>query len=461
LPAASTSGALGDVAVDDHNNTTNLTVPIVVLDQPNDLLGIEPGQGGVPGAIGRDVSVTLQNANSIYGIQFDYIFDETQVEVVDVVQTERLGGLGLWYSFPEPGHIIVLVLSGGLDPIPQGQGPIVRFVTDVATNAIFGRTTVALDSAVEVIDSVGTSKGLVTEAGYFTVDRFGDGNLDEVVNVGDCITIIAFIIERIDLNIRQFDAADINRDGRVTVADLQDVINLILQVPTIPGPLPPMSPVLVSLSDQITFVGDLMIVDMIGDITTEAAALQYQLRFNPENLEPVEVGAGELLSNHMLESNVAADKINGVYYHLGGGTFGPGSGQLGTFTFRLRNGQFNPSDLEITDFAIVDPAAGLIPSEVKGELPVQFSLNQNYPNPFNASTNISFDLPSDSRVELSIYDLLGRKIATLINGNLSAGNHVFTWDGRSGDGEAMATGVFFYRLRSSNFDETKKMLLVK
>jgi hypothetical protein len=109
----------------------------------------------------------------------------------------------------------------------------------------------------------------------------------------------------------------------------------------------------------------------------------------------------------------------------------------------------------------VDPSASFIQTEIKGELPERYLLKQNYPNPFNLSTNISFELPEDNDVELAIYDLLGRKVTTLLNSFLPAGGHTVTWNGRSESGETVSSGIFFYRLRTSDFDETKKMSLVK
>ncbi len=109
----------------------------------------------------------------------------------------------------------------------------------------------------------------------------------------------------------------------------------------------------------------------------------------------------------------------------------------------------------------MNPAADFIPVEIKGQLPESFILSQNYPNPFNAGTSIRFELPSASDVELSVYDLLGRKVIVMLNEYLPAGSHLVTWDGRSGDGNMMATGVYFYRLRAGDFDKTKKMILVK
>ncbi|MCK4511011.1 T9SS type A sorting domain-containing protein [bacterium] len=84
------------------------------------------------------------------------------------------------------------------------------------------------------------------------------------------------------------------------------------------------------------------------------------------------------------------------------------------------------------------------------------TLSQNYPNPFNPLTEISFALPYASQVRLEIFNVMGQKPTTLVEGRLSRGHHNYTWDG-----SGAASGVYFYRLEASGFSETKKMLLLK
>lgn len=90
------------------------------------------------------------------------------------------------------------------------------------------------------------------------------------------------------------------------------------------------------------------------------------------------------------------------------------------------------------------------------DLPKEFKLEQNYPNPFNPSTNIMFTLPIQSNVTLDIYDLLGRKITTLVSDELSAGVHNYSWDASN-----LASGVYLYRLVTSDGYSIKKMTLLK
>ncbi len=94
--------------------------------------------------------------------------------------------------------------------------------------------------------------------------------------------------------------------------------------------------------------------------------------------------------------------------------------------------------------------------DTEGALPSHFSLYQNYPNPFNPSTVIRFQLPLSGWVTLKVYNILGEETATLIDGVIEAGNKSITWDASN-----QAGGVYFYRLQSGLFTETRSLILVK
>jgi hypothetical protein len=94
-------------------------------------------------------------------------------------------------------------------------------------------------------------------------------------------------------------------------------------------------------------------------------------------------------------------------------------------------------------------------------VPTNYTLDQNYPNPFNPSTQIPFSLPQNEKVTLTIYNIIGQKIATLVDGTLAAGTHVVTWNGRDSRGMTLSSGVYFYMLKTSSFTATKRMTLLK
>lgn len=92
------------------------------------------------------------------------------------------------------------------------------------------------------------------------------------------------------------------------------------------------------------------------------------------------------------------------------------------------------------------------------EIPDLFSLSQNYPNPFNPTTKIRFDISgtSSSQTLLTVYDLLGREVAVLVNEKLAPGGYEVDFDGSN-----LPSGVYYYKISAGDFNETKKMVLVK
>ncbi len=105
---------------------------------------------------------------------------------------------------------------------------------------------------------------------------------------------------------------------------------------------------------------------------------------------------------------------------------------------------------------------------ISTEVPERFALQQNYPNPFNPVTKIRFDLPAERianpfyNIRLTVYDILGNEIATLINENQPAGSYEVTFDSRlSGKSGDLSSGIYFYKLSAGDYIETKSMVLMK
>nr|MBN2277865.1 T9SS type A sorting domain-containing protein [candidate division Zixibacteria bacterium] len=99
--------------------------------------------------------------------------------------------------------------------------------------------------------------------------------------------------------------------------------------------------------------------------------------------------------------------------------------------------------------------------EPDGLLPGEYFLAPNFPNPFNPSTEVFYFLARRSQVEITIYNLLGQRVKTLINGDQSAGEHAIIWDGMNEHGEHVASGIYFCRFMAGDFVQTRKMVLVK
>ncbi|MCP4706647.1 MAG: T9SS type A sorting domain-containing protein, partial [candidate division Zixibacteria bacterium] len=94
-------------------------------------------------------------------------------------------------------------------------------------------------------------------------------------------------------------------------------------------------------------------------------------------------------------------------------------------------------------------------------LPKTYQLSQNYPNPFNPATTINYSLPVKSFVTITVYNVLGREIKTIVNKSVDAGHHTTIWDGKAEDGNEVSSGIYLYRLSANDFISNRKMLLLK
>ena len=113
------------------------------------------------------------------------------------------------------------------------------------------------------------------------------------------------------------------------------------------------------------------------------------------------------------------------------------------------------------DSPVVVSTAAMATDE-SGTIPDEFALHQNYPNPFNPSTQISFDIPQGGEfVMLNVYNILGQNVSTLVNSVMSPGKYTMEWNATDEIGNPVASGIYFYELRSNSFTSRKKMLLIR
>ncbi|MBT5355608.1 MAG: T9SS type A sorting domain-containing protein, partial [Candidatus Marinimicrobia bacterium] len=94
-------------------------------------------------------------------------------------------------------------------------------------------------------------------------------------------------------------------------------------------------------------------------------------------------------------------------------------------------------------------------------IPTVFALHQNYPNPFNPTTTLRYDLPDDTQVRIMIYDIMGRKVKSLVNSQQNAGFKSVVWDATNESGQPVSAGMYLYRISAGNFHSVKKMVLLK
>jgi hypothetical protein len=138
------------------------------------------------------------------------------------------------------------------------------------------------------------------------------------------------------------------------------------------------------------------------------------------------------------------------------------SGQFGLYAFQMDNdgiaGYFD--NIVVKSYGAVTSVEERLPI-VLPTIPKDSRLSQNYPNPFNPETNISYQIMTNEFVSLTVYDVLGRKIKTLVSEAQAPGYYTVFWKGQDENGQRMPSGFYLYTLKTSSFVETKKMLMAK
>jgi len=94
-------------------------------------------------------------------------------------------------------------------------------------------------------------------------------------------------------------------------------------------------------------------------------------------------------------------------------------------------------------------------------IPEVFALHQNYPNPFNPVTTLRYDLPEDALVNITIYDMIGRQVSTLVSSQQTAGYKSVRWNATNDNGAPVSAGLYLYTIQAGEFRQTKKMVLLK
>ena len=182
---------------------------------------------------------------------------------------------------------------------------------------------------------------------------------------------------------------------------------------------------------------------------TEVEGLLNQLKAKITSMGGIDASTGEptLAIKDSLEVKNNLPLIEDIYDY----TFVANDGSMG-----VHNAKYAVS--------ILQKALGYYPTyvnKVVNQLPTAFDLAQNYPNPFNPTTTISFSVPKEEYVVLVIYDMLGKEVNRLVDGETSAGTYRVTWNGDANYGSKVSSGVYFYRLQAGSFSAVKKMLMLK
>jgi len=304
----------------------------------------------------------------------------------------------------------------------------------------------------------------------------GDYNGDQTVDVVDVVAMINYLFKGAEGH-EPLEAGDVNCNEEVTIADAVYIINYAFKggsdpcICTIPEePLArhkEITKAILGLCFPIEDRSKEIEVLLEAEVEEEVAGVQIDLNFDPSQVEVKEISTTERTDKLGLFYNIESGEVKiGMLDIYGIHTLAPGQGSLLRITFQKKGKGAGISSAKIQDAIVVNTLAEELdveirPNKVIRSIPETFSLAQNYPNPFNARTVIRYALPRDSKVKISIYNILGQRVKVLLNEYQSAGHKTVIWDGKNQKGKEVASGVYFYKIKADDFTSSKKMLLLK
>ncbi len=290
------------------------------------------------------------------------------------------------------------------------------------------------------------------EASAFALGSRGDYNADNSINVADITGMVGFLF-RGGLQPFPIYSIDNNHDNSINIADVTFLVDFLFRggddprdCPLEKVPAPKLLNEFVlntSYHDGVTTVFMNAPVDLWGlqlELTGEGKA--EPINTLSDSLDMVWGRQDTVVSVGLLDLD---------------GRHGIKSGKQAVVSIP---GRYSISFAIGSDLSHQTLVANVSTSD-DPTLPTEFSLSQNYPNPFNPSTTIQFSLPGASDVRLEVLNILGQVVATLVNDQQEAGYHTIDWNGKDGGGNSVASGIYFYRITAGDYQESKKMLLLK
>ncbi|RJQ64787.1 MAG: T9SS C-terminal target domain-containing protein [Stygiobacter sp.] len=346
-------------------------------------------------------------------------------------------------------------------PVPTGAASISNALGSIG---IFTFTPVFADKAagpfVITVTATDASGGATVTTTNFTVlagyDR-GDANTNSVVDVNDAIKILEHVVGLgTPLTAEQMIYADANTatgDGMVGALDASFVLKYIANGNSWTG----VSKV-VATAGSVEFSrlsSDNGVVSLPFAIsgTKGVTSIYAEADLNNANIE---VGKVNLrLPEGWLSATTTE---NGKVRIAAAGTTAINDGIFATVEVTLKDKEAAVSILG--NAKLNDEISSSLTAKVR-EIPTEFALSQNYPNPFNPTTTIKFSVAQDAKVNLVVYDMLGQRVRTLVDGIQEAGFYTVRWDGSNDFGSKVASGIYIYRLQAGSFVSTMKMNLMK
>jgi flagellar hook assembly protein FlgD len=302
----------------------------------------------------------------------------------------------------------------------------------------------------------------------------GDVTNNALVSALDASWILQHVVKLRPFSPEQVMAADVNLSHNGTAVNAFDagmvLGHVVGKVAYLPWTMPP--PPLTNINGEDPAPLSVIVASVSGtagkvvnipiSVPNDLAGLQsaeMEVQFDAAMLKVRSVSTTNLTNDFMVASNIQDGKVS---IAMANGEAILHGGQILMIEAEILQSSENITitvdKIQLNDKSIMKTTSV---GNGQAEIPQTFALMQNYPNPFNPSTTIEYQLPVNGFVELKVYDIAGREVATLVSEMKNAGTHRIAWNAVDDRGTKVSSGVYFYRISAGQFNQIKKMVLLK
>jgi hypothetical protein len=292
----------------------------------------------------------------------------------------------------------------------------------------------------------------------------GDTDFDSNVSLSDLLAVADYVLEAIEPTEDQFRGADVNKDQLINIQDMVLILDIIYggNARRLATDVASIAELSLRNGGGTSLLLDLAYDGFVRGIQFDLSTDMSRLSFGSPLLN--ELQEGVMINSHALEDG--STRVLAV--NMNGGLLSFSTDGFITVPVMINTDRGERVKVDLSGVQLIGQDGQNIPVAAKGDgsvalelIPMQYALYQNFPNPFNPVTEIQFDIPDVSVLDLVVYNLMGQQVRRLVNGEIQAGYHRVVWDGLNDRGEPVSTGVYIYSLTSPSFHNTKKMVLLK
>jgi len=396
----------------------------------------------------------IESFNNIFSFQYTIGFDTTVIELIGLDTTGFLvSEFTLDSSFTTDD---TFVMAGAREDPFAASGTFIQLKFELSDTAY------ALDTINILFDEFILNEDfplVYIQPGklFIAGPLYGDVSLNRFIESFDASLVLQYLVEKISLSDTALTAAEVSGNGIIMAYDASLIIRFVAGYITdfdagyMFAPKEAYSNSIAYLekdSENDQYVEYTLHLRNVKDVYSSEISIEFS------NLEIKACENTELTENYLIKHK-AADGVLKIV--LAGYEPIQDEGEIVKLRFRKLTGEGTIKLNEV----VVNETKIAVSGENLSLLPDRYDLNQNYPNPFNSETIIKYQLPENSKVEISIYNVLGQKIRILVNTDMKAGYHSVKWNGRNDAGIIVASGLYIMRIRANNFGKTKKMIYLR